>query len=342
MQAIRFHEHGGPEVLRFEAAPDPVAGCGEVVVRVRACALNHLDLFVRAGIPGARIPMPHIPGSDVAGEIAALGEGVRDLAVGQKVVLSPGVSCGHCAACDACQENFCRHYTVLGYALDGGCAQYVKAPAENALPMPANLDFAEAAAVPLVFLTAWHMLVARAGLRPGQDVLVLAASSGVGSAAIQIAKLFHCRVFATAGGERKLELARQLGADYVFDHYRQTFAAEVKKIASRGVDVVVEHVGQATWEQSVRALASGGTLVTCGATSGHQATLDLRHLFARQLRFVGSYMGSRSELRELLPFVASGQLRPVVDRVFPLAEAAAAHRYLEEKQQFGKVVLSVP
>lgn len=341
MKAIRMHQHGGPDVLRYEEAPDPVAACGEIVVRVRACALNHLDLFVRAGIPGVKIPLPHIPGSDIAGEIAALGEGVADLTVGQRVVLSPGVSCGHCAACDACQENFCPRYTVLGYRMDGGYAQQVKAPAANALPMPANLDFAAAASVPLVFLTAWHMLVARAVLRSGQDVLVLAASSGVGSAAVQIAKLFHCRVFATAGGERKLELARQLGADHVFDHYRQNFAAEIKAIAPRGVDVVVEHVGQATWEQSVRALASGGTLVTCGATTGYQAALDLRHLFARQLRLVGSYMGSRSELRDLLPFVASGQLRPVVDRIFPLAEAAAAHRYLEEKRQFGKVVLQV-
>lgn len=334
-----MHQHGGPEVLRYEEAPDPVPECDEAVVRVRACALNHLDLFVRAGIAGVPVPLPHILGSDIAGEVAAVGSRATHLKVGDKVVLSPGVGCGHCPACDAGQENFCREYTVLGYRVDGGYAEFVKTPAVNVLPKPANLDFVAAAAVPLVFLTAWHMLFSRAQLQPGQDVLVLAASSGVGSAAVQIAKLLHCRVFATAGGEVKLESARRLGADYVIDHYRQDIAKEVKAVSRRGVDVVVEHVGQATWEQSVRALANGGTLVTCGATTGAQASLDLLHLFARQLRIVGSYMGSRAELRQLLPFIASGQLRPVVDRVFPLAEAAAAHRYLEQKKQFGKVVL---
>ncbi len=345
MQAIRFHQHGGPEVLRYESAPDPVPGAGEILLRVRACALNHLDLFVRDGIPGVPIPLPHIGGCDIAGQVAELGPGVEagrnGPAVGDAVILSPGIGCGRCPACDACRENECPRYTVLGYGVDGGYAELVKAPAENALPLPAGLDFAAAAAVPLVFLTAWHMLRTRAELQPGQQVLVWAASSGVGSAAVQIAKWMHCRVIATAGGERKMELAKRLGADEVLDHYRDPIAQRVKALTGGGVDVVFEHVGQATWEQSVRSLANGGTLVTCGATTGPRAAIDLRHLFARQLRLVGSYMGPRSELRELLPFIARGDLHPVVDRTFPLAETAAAQRYLQAKEQFGKVVVTL-
>lgn len=342
MRAIRFHQHGGPEVLRYETAPDPVPGRGEILVRVRACALNHLDLFVRNGMPGVAIPLPHIGGCDIAGEIAALGPGVEKPAVGEPVILSPGLGCGRCWACDAGRENECPGYTVLGYRVDGGYAELVKAPAENALPLPAGLEFAAAAAVPLVFLTAWHMLITRAGLQPGQQVLVWAASSGVGSAAVQIAKWMHCRVVATAGGERKMDLARELGADAVLDHYREPVAKRVRELTGGGVDIVFEHVGEATWDQSVRALANGGTLVTCGATTGARAAIDLRHLFARQLRLVGSYMGPRSELRQVLTHIAQGELHPVVDRTFPLADAAAAQRYLGQKEQFGKVVLIIP
>lgn len=338
---MRFHQHGGPEVLRAETVPDPVPGPGEIVVRVHACALNHLDLFVRSGIPGVPIPLPHIGGSDIAGEVAAVGTGVSAPLLRERVILSPGIGCGQCLACDAGRENECPRYTVLGYGLDGGYAELVKAPAENALPLPTGLDFTAAAAVPLVFLTAWHMLLTRAGLQPGQQVLIWAASSGVGSAAVQIAKWMHCRVIATAGGERKMDLARQLGADVVLDHYREPVAQRVRELTGHGVDVVFEHVGEATWEQSVRALANGGTLVTCGATTGPRAAIDLRHLFARQLRLVGSYMGPRAELRQLLPFVSLGQFHPVVDRTFPLAEAAAAQRYLQQKEQFGKVVLAI-
>jgi NADPH:quinone reductase-like Zn-dependent oxidoreductase len=341
MQAVRLHQHGSADVLQLEPVPDPHPGPGEVVVRVRACALNHLDLWVRTGIPGQKIPLPHILGSDIAGEIAEVGESVTWLRPGEKVVLCPSKSCGHCEHCLAGDDNLCPEYTVIGYVPDGGYAEFVRAPAVNARPLPADLDFISGAAVPLVFMTAWHMLVARAGIRPGQNVLVLAAASGVGSAAIQIARLFHCRVLTTAGDERKAELARGLGADHVIDHYRQNISAEVRRLCPDGVDIVVEHVGEATWDHSVRALRRGGALVTCGATSGYAAHLDLRFLFARQLRILGSYMAGRVELDQVLKLVSAGDLHPVVDRVFPLAEAAEAHRYLESRRQFGKIVLAV-
>lgn len=342
MKAVRIHEHGGPEVLRYEDVPEPRPGPHEALVRVRAGALNHLDLFVRQGIPGQKIPLPHILGSDVAGEIAALGDRCSRLKVGQRVLLAPSESCRQCAMCVAGLDNFCRHYTVRGYWNDGGNAEYVAVPEVYGIPIPEGLGFEEAAATPLVFLTAWHMLVGRAKIQPGEEVLVLAAGSGVGSAAIQIAKMLGCRVIATAGGEAKLARARELGADEVIDHYRQKIADEVKKLTGkRGVDVVFEHVGQATWEQAVASLAHHGRLVTCGATTGPQAGLDLRFLFAKQLSLLGSFMGTMGELHEVLGFVFRGKLHPVIDKSYPLAEIRAAHQRLENKEQFGKVVLAV-
>lgn len=340
MKAIVFHQHGGPEVLQYEDAAQPVVRTNEVLVRVKACALNHLDLWVRMGIPGVPFPLPHIPGSDIAGEIAQIGADVTTVRVGQKVVLAPGVSCGRCAACVAGLDNRCRQFTNLGYMIDGGCAEFVRCPEVNCLPFPENLSFEEAASVPLVFQTAWHMLVARAELQPGEDVLILGAGSGVGSAAIQIAKFFGARVIATAGNEAKLEKAKQLGADHVINHKSQKIREEVRRITGkRGVDVVFEHVGTATWDDSVASLAASGRLVTCGATTGYDAKIDLRFLFSRQLSLLGSYMGTKSELQTVMKLVAAGRLKPVVDRVFPLAEAAAAHTYLEAGSQFGKVVL---
>jgi NADPH:quinone reductase-like Zn-dependent oxidoreductase len=342
MKAIVFHQHGGPEVLKYEDAAQPVIRASEVLVRVKACALNHLDLWVRQGIPGVPFPLPHIPGSDIAGEIAEIGSDVTTVRVGQKVVLAPGVSCGKCAACVAGVDNRCRQFTNLGYMIDGGCAEFVRCPEVNCLPFPENLTFEEAASVPLVFQTAWHMLVARAGLQPGEDVLILGAGSGVGSAAIQIAKFFGARVIATAGNEAKLEKAKQLGADQVINHKSQKIRDEVRRITGkRGVDVVFEHVGTATWDDSLASLAASGRLVTCGATTGYDAKVDLRFLFSRQLSLLGSYMGTKSELQTVLKLVAAGRLKPIVDRVFPLAEAAAAHAYLESGEQFGKVVLRV-
>ena len=342
MKAIQFQQHGGPEILKYIDAPDPTVRPNEVLVRVRACALNRLDLWVRQGIPGVPIPLPHIPGSDVAGEIVQIGAEVTTVRVGQRVVLAPGVTCGKCAACLAGLDNRCRQFTNLGYMIDGGCAELVRAPEVNCLPYPENLSFEQAAAVPLVFQTAWHMLLARAELQPGEDVLILGAGSGVGVAAIQIAKFFGARVIATAGTDEKLAKARDLGADHVINHKSQKIRDEVRRITGkRGVDVVFEHVGTATWDESLASLAPSGRLVTCGATTGYDAKVDLRFLFSRQLSLLGSYMGTKNDLRTVMKLVAAGRLKPIVDRVFPLAEAPAAHGYLESGAQFGKVVLTV-
>ena len=342
MKAIVFHQHGAPDVLKYEDAADPVIRASDVLVRVKACALNHLDLWVRRGLPNVPIPLPHIPGSDVAGEIAKIGADVTTVRVGQKVVLGPLVSCGKCTACVAGLDNHCRQATNLGYLIDGGCAEFVRAPEVNCLPSPENLKWEEAASIPLVFQTAWHMLVGRAELQPGEDVLILGAGSGVGIAAIQIAKFLGARVITTAGSDEKLAKARELGADHLINHKTQKIRDEVRRITNkRGVDVVFEHVGTATWEDSLASLAPGGRLVTCGATTGYDAKVDLRFLFSRQLSLLGSYMGTKSELRTALKLVAAGKLKPIVDRVFPLAEAAAAHAYLESGSQFGKVVLRV-
>jgi NADPH:quinone reductase-like Zn-dependent oxidoreductase len=339
MKAVRIHQFGGPEVLMYEDVPGPQLRKNQVLVRVRACALNHLDIWVRKGLPG--VTLPHILGSDVAGEVAEIGEYVSGFKVGQRVLLSPIHSCGHCAKCVGGLQNHCREFTVLGNGVDGGDCELIAALPENVIPIPDSLDFNQAASVPLVFVTAWHMLVGRAGIRPGQTVLVLGAGSGVGTAAIQIARMFHCRVITTAGDEAKLAKGLELGADFGINHYKQKISEEVRKITNKeGVDIVLEHVGAATWEESVKSLKSGGTLVTCGATTGPKVALDLIHLFARQLTLLGSYMGTMGELHEVLGHVFAGRLKPVVDRVFPLSEIRAAHEYLEKSQMFGKVVVN--
>ena len=338
MKAVRIHEFGGPEVLRYEDVPDPQPRKDQVLVRVRACAMNHLDIWVRKGLPG--VNLPHILGSDIAGEIVAVGEYVTGFKAGQRVLLAPMHFCNHCAKCVAGLQNQCREFTALGNAVDGGYCELIAVPAVNVIPIPDSLDFTQAASAPLVFLTAWHMLVGRAGIRLGQTVLVLGAGSGVGIAAIQIAKLFHARVITTAGDENKLEKGCALGADYGINHYQQKISQEVRKITDKqGVDIVVEHVGTATWEESMKSLKPGGTIVTCGATTGHNAAFDLRFLFSRQLNFLGSYMGTMGELHDVLSQVFAGRVKPVVDRTFPLKEARAAHEYMEASQMFGKVVL---
>jgi NADPH:quinone reductase-like Zn-dependent oxidoreductase len=277
MKAILFHQHGDTSVLHYTDVPEPHLRHNEVLVHVRACALNHLDLWVRRGLPGYQIPLPHIPGSDIAGEVAKIGPEVSTVYIGQKVVLAPG------------NDNRCRDSTILGYMVDGGCAEYVRCPEVNCLPYPENLDWVHAAAVPLVFQTAWHMLVNRAQLQPGEDVLVIAAGSGVGSAAIQIAKFFGARVIATAGNDEKLARAKEIGADEVIHHGIMPIAKEVRRLThNKGVDVVFEHVGAATWNESIKSLAAGGRLVTCGCTTGYDAKLDIRFLFTRQLSVLGS------------------------------------------------------
>jgi NADPH:quinone reductase-like Zn-dependent oxidoreductase len=343
VKAARIHQHGGPGVLVYEEVPEPAIRAGQVLVRVRACALNHLDLFVRAGIPGMKFDMPHVLGSDIAGEIVAVGDLCERVRPGWRVLLSPGLSCRQCEPCLAGRDNQCRRYSVFGYGIDGGNRELLAAPEYSVIQIPDTLSFEAAAAVPLAFLTAWHILVTRARLQPGEDVLVLAASSGVGSAAIQIAKMLQCRVISTAGGDAKLARARELGADHAIDHYRDDISAEVRKLTGkRGVDVVVEHVGVATWPKSLESLAPGGRLVTCGSTTGYDAHVDLRYLFSKQWSLLGSFMGTMAELHQVLQFVFRGQLRPVMDSVFPLAEIRAAHQRLETGSQFGKVVLSLP
>jgi NADPH:quinone reductase-like Zn-dependent oxidoreductase len=340
VKAVRFHEHGPPSVLRYEDAPDPVSAAGEAVVRVRACALNHLDLWQRRGIERVRIPFPHISGSDIAGEVVE--PGASGCAAGAPVMVQPGVSCGRCAACLSGRDNECGAYGLIGYQTDGGYAELVRVPAVNLIPLPPVLDMVSAAAFPLTFLTAWHMLMTRAALKAGEDVLILAAGSGVGQAAIQIAKLHGSRVIATAGNDEKLARGRAIGADEAINHHTEDVPKRVRELtAGRGVDVVVEHVGQATWDRSLKSLARGGRLVTCGATTGPQANVDLRFLFGRKLSLLGSYMGTKGELLEAARFFFAGRLQPVIDRVYALRDAAAAQERLETSGQFGKVVLSI-
>ncbi len=338
MKAAVIHEFGGPEVLQYEDVPDPQPRKDQVLIRVRACAMNHLDLWVRQKLPGVKLP--HILGSDIAGEIVEIGEYITGFRVGQRVLVAPMHFCNRCEQCVSGRQNLCPEFTVLGNGVDGGNCELIAVPAVNVIPIPDTMGFTEAASVPLVFLTAFHMLTGRAHIRLGQTVLVLGANSGVGIAAIQLAKLFQATVIATAGDDRKAELAKQLGADYVINHYQQKIGDEARKITGRaGVDIVVEHVGAATWNESMKALKPGGTLVTCGATSGPEASFDLRVLFARHLALLGSYMGTMGELHEVLRLVFSGKLKPVVDKVFPLREVRAAHEYLQESKMFGKVVL---
>ncbi len=339
MKAIRIHEFGGPEVLRYEDIPEPQLRKDHVLVRIKACAMNHLDLWVRKGLPGVKLP--HILGSDVAGEVVGVGEYVSGFKAGQRVLLAPMHFCGHCVKCVAGLQNQCREFTVLGNAVDGGNCELIAVPAVSVVSLPDSLDFDQAASVPLVFTTAWHMLVGRAGIRPGQTVMVLGANSGVGIAGIQVAKLFNCTVITTAGDDHKAELARELGADHVINHYKQKISEEVRRITSKeGVDIVMEHVGPATWDESVRSLKPGGTLVTCGATTGPQVSLDLRFVYSRKLSILGSYMGTLGEMHEVLKHVFSGRLKPVVDRAFPLEDTRAAHEYMEKSQMLGKIVIN--
>jgi NADPH:quinone reductase-like Zn-dependent oxidoreductase len=287
------------------------------------------------------VNLPHILGSDIAGEIVETGEYVSGFKSGQRVLLAPMHFCNHCPKCVAGLQNQCPEFTVLGNRVDGGNCELIAVPVVNVIPIPDSFDFNQAASVPLVFLTAWHMLIGRAGLKVGETVLVLGASSGVGIAAIQIAKLFHCRVITTAGDDKKLEKARALGADYGIDHYKQKISEEVRKITNKeGVDVVVEHVGAATWDESMKCLKPAARLVTCGATTGPSASMDLRFVYSRQLTVLGSYMGTMGELYDVLAHVFAGRLKPVVDRTFPLKDLRAAHEHMENSQMFGKIVVN--
>lgn len=341
--AYRITRHGGPSALEWTELPRPEPRAEEVLVEVRACALNRLDLWVRNGVEGHEFPLPLIPGSEIAGDVAELGVAGEGLEVGMPVLIAPGISCGLCEACLSGRDNLCRSYGILGETRDGGYAEYVAVPRRNVLPLPPGLSYVEAAALPLVFQTAWHMLTDRARLEPLEDILIHAAGSGVSSAGIQIARLLGARhIIATAGSPKKLERAQELGATHVIDYRHEDFAKAVRKITSgKGVEVVFDHVGGSTFEQSLRCVAWGGRLVLCGATSGYLATVNLRAVFFKSLSILGSTMGSLAELKRLLRFFETGQLRPVLDRVLPLEEAPQAQAALERREVFGKIVLTM-
>ena len=340
MKAVIFNEHGGPEVLQYREVEEPRIKANEVLVEVRACALNHLDVWVRQGLPGIKIPLPHILGNDIAGVVREAGELVTWVQTGDEVMLQPGVSCGHCVNCLRGQDNLCPEYDILGQKRDGGYAELVAAPGVNVIPKPKGLSWESAAALPLVTVTAWHMLVTRARVQPGEDVLIHAAGSGVGSIGIQVAKLRGARVIATAGSDQKLEKARELGADEIVNYTREDWPKEVRRLtAKRGCDVVFEHTGAETWPGSILALAQNGRLVTCGATSGYDARTDIRHVFFRHLTLLGSMMGSKAELLDAMKFIERGAISAVVDRTLPLKDARRAHELMEDRAQFGKLVL---
>lgn len=339
MQAVTLREHGGPEVLKLEELPRPEPGPGEVRVQIHAVALNHLDIWVRRGGPAFHLEYPHRLGSDIAGVVDAVGPGAS-AKPGTKVVVQPGLSCGKCAACLGGHDNLCRHYKILGENTQGGYAQYIVVPEVNLAPYPERLDAVHAAASLLPFMTAWQMVVHKARVAPGDTVLVHGAGSGIGVAAIQIAKLHGARVIATAGGATKVERAKALGADVAVDYSAADFAAVCRaETGKRGVDAVIEHVGGDVFVSSIKAVRNGGRIVTCGATAGFHPAIDLRHIFFRQIEILGSTMASKADLLAVLGHVAAGRLDPVVDRALPLARAADAHRALEQREAFGKVVL---
>ncbi|GAX60740.1 NADPH:quinone reductase and related Zn-dependent oxidoreductases [Candidatus Scalindua japonica] len=340
MKATLFKEHGGVDKLIYTEIEEPEVSSSEVLVKVKACGLNHLDIWVRQGLPGITIPLPHILGCEIAGEIAGIGSAVEGLNIGQRVLVAPGINCGKCEYCLNSHDSLCHEFRIMGFQVNGGYAEYAKTPAVNIIPVTDKLSFNEWAAVPLVFLTAWNMLKTRGDLTTGEAVLIHAAGSGIGSAAIQIARLSGADVITTVGSDGKMEKARELGADHVINYSREDFAEKVNEITGgRGVDLIFEHIGPETWEKSMLCLKRGGRIVTCGATSGPTVNFDLRFLFAKQLSVSGCYMGSRGELMKVMELIESGRLKSVLDSVFPLKDAVAAQTKMLERKQFGKIVL---
>ncbi len=340
MKAVVFKRHGGPEQLVYDDVPKPVIGPGEVLIRVKACALNHLDIWIRQGSPAYPVPFPHISGSDIAGVVEEAGGLVEGVSVGDRVIVSPGVSCWRCEFCLAGRDNFCLSYSLVGARMSGGYAEYVKVPLRNVLPLPENLSFEQGAAFPLVSVTASHMLFALAGLQYGETVLIMGAGSGVGSMAVQLAKLAGARVITTVGADDKIPKAVVLGADAVINHAKEKVADRVKLLTEgKGVDVVIEHIGPEVWDTCLHSLAKGGRLITCGATTGASVQLDLRYVFSRQLTIKGSYMGTRAELVKAAELMGQKRLIAVIDRIYPLADARVAQEQMLSRKFFGKIVL---
>lgn len=340
MKAVRIHEHGGFDKLKIDKVEDLQPADDEVLIEVKACAVNHLDLWVRRGIPGQKFPLPIIPGCDIAGVVRKAGSVVKGVRAGDRVVVQPGISCGRCAQCLAGTDNLCRSYGIIGETRNGGAAEQVCVPSVNVIPLREGLSFEEAAAVPLTFLTAWHMLVSRAGVRPGDDVLVHAAGSGVGVAAVQIAKLHGARVIATAGSDAKLKRARELGADDLINYKKYDFYEEARRITGkRGLDIIIDSIGADVWHKDLRLLKQGGRVVICGVTSGFEVATDIRYLFYRNLSLLGSTMGGKSELLDIMRLVEKKALVPIVDSVFSLDRVGDAHRRMEARKHFGKIVL---
>ena len=340
MKAVLIRRHGGIEALEVADLPRPKAEAGHAVIKVKAAGMNHLDTWVRRGMPGVTVPLPMVPGSDASGVVDEVGPGVSGLRPGDRVFVSPGYSCGRCPECYAGRDALCKDYGIFGEHRSGTQAEYAALPAGNLLPLPEGVSFEDGGAFALVYLTAWHMLVDRAQVRVGEDVLVHAGGSGVGTAAIQIARLHGARVFATVSSDEKAARLRDLGADAAINYRTSDFLEEVRRLTGRrGVDVVVESVGQDTWEKSLKSLARGGRLVTCGATSGYQAATDLRYVFSKGLSILGSTMGSRAELARIARLIGERRLKPVIDRVLPLERVAEGHRAMAERSVFGKIVL---
>jgi len=340
MKATVFREQGDIHVLRVEEVPEPTPGQTDVIVKVHACGVNRLDIYSRLGRTKIA-PMPHISGSEVAGEIVALGDAVSGLSIGQPVAVAPYLFCGQCEFCRSGEEVICLKSDIVGLGNQGGYAEYIRVPATSIVPLPKGVEYVSAAAVGLAAITAWHMLTRRTSLKPGQDVLVHAAGSGVGSAAIQIAKLSGARVITTVGSTGKVQRARELGADDVINYQEQDFFQEVRRLTGkRGVDVVVEHVGEETWEKSVASLTRGGRLVTCGATTGNDGKVNLWNLFAKELSLIGSYGGTRQDLADVLKLVATKQFQPVVAGTYTLEQVGQAQQRMENREQFGKLIIT--
>jgi NADPH:quinone reductase-like Zn-dependent oxidoreductase len=343
MKAVYITRQGGIEALTYGEQPLPPVGPEEVLIKVGAAALNHLDVYTRAGIAGRprSFPDPLILGSDVAGTVVEIGAESRRVNVGDRVVFNPFVTCGKCEYCTAARDNLCPYLSIIGAARNGGYAEYAVAPYENVFRIADGIPFEEAAAVPLSFLTAWHMLIGRCELRPGDDVLVSAVGSGVGSAALQIANRIGARVFATAGSDDKLAKARALGADEVINYQTEPkFSARVRELTEgHGVGIVFDSVGGPVWEECFASLSPGGKYVNCGVTGGYTAQLHLGQLFTRQLSILGSFNGTKQEMRELIRAVNRGELKPVLSEVLPLSQARAAHTKMEDRDLFGKLVL---